>query len=46
MTHDKLYSQHLHGHSQKKTHTPKTKNITNKQKMKQQQKRQPQGVIV
>ena len=44
MTHDKLYSQHLHGHSQKKTHTPK--NIPNKQKMKQQQQRQPQGVIV
>ena len=44
MTHDKLYSQQLHGHSQKKPHTPK--NITNKQKMKQQQKRQPQGVIV
>ena len=46
MTHDKLYSRNTYTdiYSQKKTHTPK--NIPNKQKMKQQRQRQPQGVIV
>ena len=40
MTHDEL-TKHVHGHSQKKTHTPT--NIPNKQKIKQQRE---QGVIV
>ena len=40
MTHDEL-TKHLHGHSQKKTHTPAK--IPNKQKIKQQRE---QGLIV
>ena len=45
MTHDELYSRNTHMDIIKRK-LKHPKNIPNKQKIKQQQQRQPQGVIV